>query len=525
MNPIIINKCTRVSAFASLFVAMLILTACNRVEVPTDFTQSNNLPAIYPDYVDVTVPVNIAPLTFEMKGNVAEMVARYSFGNDEIVCGGDKAQPEIDEWKALAEKAKGNAIKVEVYTKNDDKWTKYKPFNITVSPDSIDPYISYRLISPSYVTYEELTINQRCLENYDESVIYDNMLCGNEINGQCINCHNYQQRNPNRMQFHARQFHGGTMISYDGDLHKVNMGNDSILSAGVYPTWHPWLKLIVYSTNKTMQSFHTRDINKIEVLDSESDLIVYDVERNEVMNIENDPKEFEIYPFWAPDGKSLYYCSAHFEYSADTVSTAEAIQRATEIKYSIYRKSFNPETLEFGPRELVYDAAAHDKSATLPRISPDGRWLLFTMGGWGCFHIWHRDADLYMIDLSKFSLPSEGEASDGQGEATPIPLTAVNSDQTESYHTWSGNGRWIVFSSRRTDGVYTRPFIAHIDAEGHASKAFELPCADPDYHRQLMKSYNIPEFMTGPVTIRPQEFARVLKSEVEPVKYTQHLKK
>ena len=552
-----------------LLLLLALLVSCNRVEVPTEFTESKELPAIYPDYVDVTVPVNIAPLTFEMKDNVAEMVARYSFGNDEIVCGGDKAQPDIDDWKALAEKAKGNAIKVEVFARlkddggrlkdettsnvKEEGWIKYKPFSIYVSPDSIDPYISYRLISPSYVTYEELTINQRCLENYDESVIYDNMLCGNEINGQCINCHNYQQRNPNRMQFHARQFHGGTMIAYDGDLHKVNMANDSILSAGVYPTWHPWLKLIVYSTNKTMQSFHTRDINKIEVLDSESDLIVYDVERNEVMNIENDPKEFEIYPFWAPDGKMLYFCSAHFEYSADTVNTAETIQRAEEIKYSIYRKSFNPETREFGPKELVYDAAANDMSATLPRISPDGRWLLFTMGGWGCFHIWHRDADLYMIDLA--SLNSEerlrvGEHGSGMGgrrneERTrnekgtvepssllsplssfiPQPLVAANSNQSESYHTWSGNGRWIIFSSRRTDGVYTRPFIAHIDAEGHASKAFELPCADPDYHRQLMKSYNIPEFMTGPVTIRPQEFARVLKSEVEPVKYTNHLKK
>ena len=302
------------------------------------------------------------------------------------------------------------------------------------------------------------------------------------------------------------------------------MKSDSILSAGVYPSWHPWLKLIAYSTNKTMQSFHTRDINKIEVLDSESDLIVYDVDRDEVMNIENDPHEFEIFPFWSPDGRWLYYCSAHFEYSADTVNTAEAIQRGMEIKYSIYRKTFDPDTREFGPREMVFDAASLGKSATLPRISPDGRFLLFTLGGWGCFHIWHRDADLWMIDLQALGQARNKEAIP-EGAMIIRPMKEINSDNVESYHTWSSTGRWVVFSSRRTDGVYTRPFIAHIDKDGHGTKPFELPCADPDYHRQLMKSYNIPEFMRGPVTIKPQDIAATLKTDVAPVKYVQHLNK
>ena len=131
----------------------------------------------------------------------------------------------------------GKAILVETYASKNGQWTRYKPFSIYVSPDSIDPYISYRLIHPSYVSYEELTISQRCLENNDESVIYDNMLCGDDINGQCINCHNYQQYDSERMQFHARQNYGGTVIAYDGKIRKINMSNDSILSAGVYPAW------------------------------------------------------------------------------------------------------------------------------------------------------------------------------------------------------------------------------------------------------------------------------------------------
>ncbi len=501
--------------------ALLMLLSCRQATVPEHYSDIKMLPKIYPEYDDVTVPVNIAPLSFELRLKVDEAVVRYSAEGVDIVCGGVKACPDNDEWRALAEKAKGKDITVEVFAKKDGKWMRFNPFAIHVSPDSIDSYLSYRLISPSYVAYEELTLNQRCLENYNEKVIVDNMLCSTEAGGQCVNCHSYQQYHPGRMQFHARQNMGGTVIVYDGNVEKVDMANDSLLSAGVYPAWHPWLPLIAYSTNKTMQAFHTTDINKIEVLDSESDLVVYDVEHHEVATVEQGKDELEIFPFWAPDGKYLYYCSAHFEYKNNNADPVEITMRANELKYNIYRKAFDPSTRQFGERELVFDAASVDKSATLPRISPDGRWLLFTLGDWGCFHIWHRDADLWMMDLKAMTGDGTAEKTERGGA---VEAEALNSDNTESYHSWSSNGRWVVFSSRRNDGVFTRPFIAHFDGNGVFSKPFELPSEDPDYHRQLMKSYNVPEFMRGPVNLTPQQFADVLKSKATPVRYVRRLK-
>ena len=493
-----------------LLLSAALLLSCGGASVPSDYVQADSLPRIYPDYIGVTIPQNIAPLTFELDQKADEMVARYAVDGDEIVCSGQML-PSQDDWQRLAQKAIGGKIDVDVFACNDGKWTRFKPFCIYVSADSIDPYISYRLIAPSFVTYESLTINQRCLENYDERVIYDNMLCSFEKEGQCINCHHYQQYNPGRMQFHARQNHGGTVVAYDGKLKKVNMKNDSILSAGVYPAWHPWLNLIVYSTDLTHQSFQTTHRNKIEVFDTQSDLIAYNVENDEVTNVENDPNEFEVFPCWAPDGKTLYYCSAHFELN-DSMGDADhqLVARAREVKYNLYKKSFDPATLQFSPRELVFDAIAMGQSGVLPRVSPDGRFLLFTMAEYGYFHIWHHDADLWLLDLQT-------------QEARP--LSEVNSADTESYHSWSSNGRWLLFSSRRDDGVFTRPFMAHIDAQGHASKPFELPCADPDYHRQFMRSYNIPEFMRGPVSISPQTFADVLKGDGVNVKYVRQLSK
>ncbi len=480
------------------------LLACSGPQVPSQYKESQAEVPIYPDYQDVTIPENIAPLNFELLIQSDEAVVRLSAAGEEIVCEGPKIRPDIDDWKALTQKAKGDAISVEVFADIKGQWIRFKPFHIYVSADPIDPWLSYRLISPSYVSYEELTLNQRCLENFDEEAFVDNMLCSTESGGQCVNCHSYQQWNPDRMQFHARQTHGGTLIAYDGKIEKVDMRHDSLLSAGVYPAWHPTEKLIAYSTNMTMQAFHTAAPEKIEVLDSESDLILYDVDKHEVTTIEKQPNELEIFPTWSPDGKWLYFCSAHFVYQSDSVDRSEITMRANEVKYNIYRKSFNLKTRQFGEREMVFCADTLGKSATFPRLSPDGRWLLFTLGEWGCFHIWHHDADLWMKDLKTGEVRAMDE---------------INSDDTESYHSWSSNGRWVVFSSRRYDGVFTRPFIAHIDAQGRGSKPFELPAKDPDLHRQFLKSYNVPELMKGPVKLSPQEVASKLKDDGKPITY------
>lgn len=486
----------KITYILSVVFATITLVACNNIKVPENYKESGTIPDIYPDYVETTIPVNISPLCFMYKGEATNMVTRISYQDSEILCGGIKAMPDIDEWKELLNKAKGNKLQVTVYTENNDGWTQHKPFAISVSPDSINPYISYRLIPPSYVTYERLTINQRCLENFDESVIYDNMLCSSESGEQCINCHSYQNYNPNKMQFHARQQNGGTIIAMDGKIKKINMKHDSLLSAGVYPAWHPRLNLIAYSSNRTQQNFHTKNLNKVEVFDTESDLILFDADNNTIMRVSCLKEEMESFPFWSPDGKWLYYCSARIEFSDSIGKEYDANFRYNEIKYSICRKPFYEKEMRFGDTEIIWDATTTNKSATLPRISPCGNYLVYAQGEYGCFHVWHNDADLYIMDLR--TMESK-------------PMTGLNSNRSESYHSWSSNGRWMIFNSRRNDGNYTRPFISHIDSNGNASKPFELPQADPDLHKVMTESYNVVEFMNGPVDISPRDFANTLK--------------
>jgi hypothetical protein len=84
---------------------------------------------------------------------------------------------------------------------------------------------------------------------------------------------------------------------------------------------------------------------------------------------------------------------------------------------------------------------------------------------------------------------------------TIIPLDILNSSDVESYHSWSGNSRRVVFSSRRIDGLYTRPYIAYINPDGKPAKPFLLPQKDVDFYHRFLKSYNIPEFVAGKVKL------------------------
>ena len=530
--------------------SQLLLLSCTP-DPPTSFVDAEEHPTIYPDYIDVTVPVNIAPLHFHIdhEAEATDFITRFTAGTEEWTLSGDDVRPGLKKWHKMVAAAldADSKINIEVFVRHDKQWLRQKPFTITVSNDSIDPYISYRLISPSYVTYEDLTLNQRCLEDFNESLIYGNMINSDEANGQCINCHHAQWYNPERIQFHVRQYLGGTVIAYDGKVQKVDLKTDSTISAGVYPSWHPTKPWIVYSTNNTGQSFHTRDVQKIEVQDTKSNLIFYDLENNTVTPITRDTTDFDCFPFWSPDGKYVYYVSAHWERRDSVQMDFELIKNYKDVQYNLYRIAFDENTRTFGPRELMYDAVARNRSVTLPRVSPDGRWLMFTEGKFGVFHIWHNDADLYLMDLSQAqpveatvtarytpdnlppSLLPEGannvqrealadSLNEAVGKANALPeairaITELNSHDVESYHSWSSNGRWVIFSSRRDDGNFTRPFIAHHDGNGHFSRPFELPQDNPQYHRQFMRSFNIPEFLSGPVTVRPQEFAAVIKQE------------
>lgn len=494
-----------------LVAVLLLLSSCvNHPDVPVSTTQVKGLPTIYPDYCNVTIPCNIAPLNFMLPADEYEAcVARLTMpdGKQETYGKGVKVQIPEEEWHAMLDASKGKSLKVEVWGEKEETWLSFEPFELYVAEEPIDEYVSYRLIEPTYVAWNYMSIAQRNVTTFEESEIFNNEItCNDRAKGQCLNCHSYQNYKTDNMLFHIRLSNGCTVIVNDGNVSKTDLKRDYTISSGVYPSWHPTAKLIAFSTNQTRQVFHTMNHNKIEVFDLASDLILYDIQTDSVHVVSADPDLLEIYPTWSPDGKYLYY--------GKTIPLPEEMRGEdidirttyTKVQYNLYRKSFDVETLHFGEEELVYDAASSDKSVTLPRISPDGRYLMFAEGRYGCFHSRHEEADIVCVPLDQYV-----DSAMTPETCTKVDFSLVNSEgYSESYPTWSSNGHWIMVASRRYDGNYSRIYFAYFN-NGKAEKAFLLPQEDPEHNTFLLKSYNRPEFMVEPVRISFDEFKKVVE--------------
>ena len=333
-----------------LAVAMLLSSCASHPDVPSSSKDAKCLPAIYPDYCNVTVPCNIAPLNFMLPADeYEECVTRITTpdGHQQTYGQGVKVQIPESEWHTMLDASKSKSIKVEVWGKKDGEWLSFTPFEIRIAEDPIDEYLSYRLIEPSYVAWTFMEIAQRNLTTFEETQIFNNEITMNDRKiGQCINCHSYQNYKTDNMLFHVRLANSGTVIVNDGKISRVNLKRDYTISSGVYPSWHPTAKLIAFSTDLTRQGFHTQNPNKIEVYDLASDLILYDVETDSVQVVSNDSTLLEVYPTWSPDGKYLYYCKS--------VPLPEEMRdkdiRTTypKIQYNLYRRSFDVATHNFG---------------------------------------------------------------------------------------------------------------------------------------------------------------------------------
>ncbi len=475
------NRITTILIFLTVTLAAYSCT-CR----PEGASQIDEEATIFPDYKDVTVPANIAPLNFSVLG---EKKAVLLAGDKVIKSRRGVFRFSPGKWRKLLESCTdGGAIEMTVFTKKDGKWQSYRPFSIHVSQDRIDPWFSYRLIPPGYQGWQEMGIYQRNLETYSEKAILTNNLTG----GNCMNCHTYRNGDPSKMVFHARATFGGTVMVSDGKVEKLNTQTDSTISALVYPYWHPSGEYVAFSVNKTLQAFYNHDPNRIEVYDQASDVVVYNVNTHEIAwsPLTKSEDRFETFPTFSPDGKWLYFCSAQ--------AVSPMPDKHREVRYGLYRIAFNEENMAFGDSlKCVYDAPAEGYSVSFPRISPDGRFLCFTRHGYGNFSIWHKDADLWLVDLKDGSVR---------------PMGNVNSDDVDSFHTWSADGRWMVFSSRRDDGLYTKPYFTHVDSEGNATKPFLLPQKDPaKYYKRLMKSYNLPAFTTDKVSVSKRSLTDVLR--------------
>ena len=472
--------------------SLILLAACGG-ETVSDARQEQTQPQIYPDYLGVTIPANIAPLNFCMADEDAlliDAVITDSHGNELHSQGEESTDFDLGDWQALLSQNRGDSLSVTVSAKYGDGWHTYRPFPVYVSADSIDYGICYRLIAPGHEVWSKMGIYERDLSSFDERALIENT----QFEG-CVNCHSFNRGDPANMSLHIRGKHGATLLSKaDGSITAYNTKTPQTLGLCVYPYWHPSGRYIAYSSNKTSQLFHSADRNRIEVFDEASDLQVYDVEKNELLlsPLLKQESVYETYPVFSADGRSIYFCAAR--------AIPDTPQHLDSLHYNLCRIDFDPATGRFGNRiDTIVDAAAQHKSVSFPRPSYDGRFLCYTLSDYGQFSIWHHEADLWLLDLST---------------QKSRPMAEANSGDTESFHNWSTNSRWLVFSSRRDDGLYTRPYFCHVDAAGRVAKPFMLPQRSPRrFYRDRFLSFNVPDFITGPSQFDSRKASRAINAD------------
>lgn len=474
------------------------LIACNSTSNRTKVEQQ---PPIFPDYTEVTMPHNIAPPSFTVKG-AEKVMAEFYFNNQLYFTargdGYDGISISQKQWKKLLLDAKGKHISIVVCSRSEgeEQWKEYAPFSIHIASEAIDSYISYRLIKPGYELWDKMGIYQRNTTNYHErKLLHNDQLKGSDNGRGCVNCHSFCNHSGDTLMFHTRAVNAGTTIIKGVESQTfVNLKTEDIIG-GAYCSWHPSGRYIAFAMCSTMQVFHVFDRNRISVYDSASDLMLYDTEKNEIITTSKlfATPEFETFPWWSPDGQWLYFSSAK--------AAGELPQHNDKMLYSICRIAFDQTSGTFGDSiEYIVDSEATHKSQLFARISPSNRYLLYTEANYGTFPIWHHEADLKMVDLTTMQ---------------PIDVSVLNSNSTESYHSWSSNGHWVVFSSRRIDGLYTRLFVAYFDGEGNFHKPFLLPQATASFDEERMQSYNIPEFSKTATSLSSRELEKRVKTTAQ----------
>ncbi|MFT5042511.1 MAG: Flp pilus assembly protein TadD, partial [Hyphomicrobiaceae bacterium] len=213
-------------------------------------------------------------------------------------------------------------------------------------------------------------------------------------------------------------------------------------------------------------------------------LVVYDTvnETYKELSGADDPEYVQSNPTWSPDGKSVVFARTK-EYRKDSIDNArtilldekdvpEFVEGTEPFKFNLYRVPFNEG--RGGKAEPVAGASHNGMSNFFAKFSPDGKWIIFCKA---------ENYMLLMPDSELYIVPAEG------GEARRL---RANTPLMNSWHSWSSNGRWLVFSSK-ANTPYTQLFLTHIDDEGRSTPPVVL-----ERFTGSDRAANIPEFVPLP---------------------------
>jgi Tol biopolymer transport system component len=470
----------------------------------TQYNEINRPAKIRPDYSGAVIPPNIAPLNFVVQQDGSGYFVRICSETGkpiEIFSKTPKIAIPQKAWHNLLEQNRGRQLSIDIYAKfkssttdtkaENEQWNSFKTITNEIAKEDIDAFIAYRRIRPGHRLWRNIGIYQRNLASFDESLILDN---GYYKHG-CLNCHTFCLNKPDKMLIGIRSsvYGSSTLLIENGEAKKIG-------TKFGYSTWHPSGRIASFSVNDVRLMLHSAANEVRDVMDFDSLMANYFIDSKAVKtsSVLTESDRLETYPTWSPDGRYLYFCSAPITWTDRALVPEEYDQ----IKYDLVRADYDIDHDQWGTLETLLKAEDTGLSIMLPRVSPDGRWLLFCMCNYGCFPVYQASSDLYMADL-------EDAEQTGQFKYRRLD---INSDQSESWHSFSSNSRWIAFSSKRDYGIFTRIYLAYLNEDGTASKAILVPQKDPTHYDSCLWTYSVPELITEPVRITKEQLGKVVRA-------------
>jgi hypothetical protein len=459
-------------------------------KIKRNCTVVEQLPIIKPDYTGITIPPNIAPLNFTLQDSSTACFAEISFANGErIISWGKKRGISIAEvqWKRLLSQSAGKPLGITIYSRSSNgTWRRYAAIEDTIAAETIDRYCTYRLLNYQYTYSSDLIECQRDITSFNETVL---------VNGQnyglgCVNCHTPMNNDPHHFVIQVRS------TTYGNET--IIACNDSITTLKSrlgYAAWHPEGRLIAFTVYKVEQFFHAVGRQIIDVFDRNSCIVIYDVTTRKIMPVPplNQQGVLETWPSWSPDGHYLYFCSSPVLWDNSERQPPDNFNRT---KYNLLRIEYDAPQNRWGAVDTVLSHEQTGLSIAQPKISPDGRFCLFCMQDYGAYPHTQVTSDLYLMDLTT-----------RQYHKLPI-----NSESNESWHSWSKNSRWILFTSKRDGGIFSRFYFSYIDSSGNAHKPFILPQRDPSFYDTFIKCYNVPELAVAPVGFSERQLLSAIRT-------------
>ncbi len=432
-------------------------------------------------YDGASFPRNIAPPLFQWQDTENDLwrLSIRPAGQNEplhVITRRTSWRPDARTWEAIKSAKTGEWIDLEVRglkrTSGGDAevWMDSSRFRVSTYP--ADRLIVYRMVTPLFHGYKTPDIHYRFIDSFDA----DQFLPGEQT--YCTNCHSF----PVSPDIPSEDIDLAIAVrdqlvpeTQRRILGLYNMGSRSAKTLNInsfFMTWDPEGTRVAVTGGYrvSVRPLITLETQEFYVLTA--DILIVDSETLEVFPLTgaSTPENMESFPTWSPDGKTIVFARA------EEISMEEGF---AERRYNLYKVPYNDG--KGGEATPIPGASHNEMSNFAPRFSPDGKWLVFNKCDWSSLVA--PSSDLWIMSTE-----------DG---AEPRPLECNVPYAMDSHHSWSSNGRWLLFASKRDDGIFARIYLTEIDEDGHASPPVELPCKD-----DTMMCFNVPEFLRydGPIS-------------------------